>query len=201
MRVVTIGSFLGMCLISTTFARAERIIPSAEQTTVLRGTADVNDGVRVVSGKTDATGHGPITYYYVPFQNGTFSLAWKVDKEQKVLFVFDGKSNGKATHALKVYVNGAPTKRSHEDTLTLVTYDGSTREKKKAKLVRHKHHADAGKWHKINVTFKDDQATVVVDRKTITVTSERFRQSIEKCGIGHFSATLQTKDVKIDKRN
>ena len=40
---------------------AERIIPSAEQTTVLRGTADVNDGVRVVSGKTDATGHGSIT--------------------------------------------------------------------------------------------------------------------------------------------
>ena len=61
MRVVTIGSFLGMCLNSTTFARAERIIPSAEQTTVLRGTADVNDRVRVVSGKTDATGHGSIT--------------------------------------------------------------------------------------------------------------------------------------------
>ena len=185
--------------LSAALAQAEEIIPSAEQATVLRGTAEVNDGIRAVTGGTDDTGHGPITYYHVPFQGGTFSLAWKVDKEQKVLFVFDGKANGKATHALKVYVNGAPSKRSNEDTLTLVTYDGSTREKKNAKLVRHKHHADARKWHEISVTFQGNLATVVVDRKTFTVTSERFRESIEKCGIGHFSETLQTKDVKIDK--
>lgn len=160
----------------------------------------MKDGIHTVTGKTDATGHGPITYYHIPFQDGTFSLSWKVHKEQKVLLVFDGKSNGKATHALKVYVNGAPTKRSNEDTLTLVTYDGSTKDKKKARLVRYNHHADAGKWHEISVTFKGNQATVVVDSKTFTVTSERFSESIEKSGIGHFSETLQTKDVKIDKR-
>jgi hypothetical protein len=38
-----------MCLISAAFARAEEIISSAEQTTVLRGTAEVNDGIRAVT--------------------------------------------------------------------------------------------------------------------------------------------------------
>ena len=200
MRILTIGVLPALCLFSAGLVQAEEIIPNAEQTTVLRGTARVSDGIRAVSGETDATGHGPITYYSVPFDEGTFSLSWKVDKEQSVVFVFDGKRNGKATHVLKVYVNGGPSKRSNENTLTLVTYDGSTRQKKKAKVVTHKHHADAGQWHEISVTFKGNQATVVVDRKIFTVTSERLRESIEKCGIGHSLGTLQTKDVKIDKR-
>jgi len=198
MRIVTIVSLVGLCMISA--MQAEDIIPGAEQTTLLRGTAEVNDGIRSVTGETDATGHGPITYYNVPFDEGTFSLSWTVKKEQSVAFVFDGKRNGKATHVLKVYVNGGPSRRCNENTLTLVTYDGSTRQKKKAKVVTHKHHADAGKWHEISVTFKGNQATIVADRKTFMVTSARLRESIEKCGIGHSLGTLQTKDVKIDKR-
>ena len=67
-------------------------------------------------------------------------------------------------------------------------------------MVTHRHHADAGQWHEISVTFIGNQATVVVDRKIFTVTSERLRESIEKCGIGHSLETLQTKGVKIDKR-
>jgi hypothetical protein len=31
------------------------------------------------------------------------------------------------------------------------------------------------------------------------VTSDKLRQPIEKCAIGHFLKTLQTKDVKIHK--
>jgi hypothetical protein len=200
MRVLSIGFLPALCFLSAGFAQAEEIVPNADQTTLLRGTARVSDGVRAVTGETDTTGHGPITYYNVPFDEGTFSLSWKVEKEQSVAFVFDGKRNGKATHVLKVYVNGGPSKRSNENTLTLVTYDGSTRDKKKAKVVTHKHHADAGQWHEISVTFKGNQATVVVDRKTFTVTSERLRESVEKCGIGHSQETLHTKDVKIDKR-
>ena len=53
---------------------------------------------------------------------------------------------------------------------------------------------------KASVAFKGNQATVVVDWKTFTVTSERFRAPVEKCGVGHSLDTLQTKDVKIDKR-
>ena len=198
MRIMTFGSLVGLCMLSA--IQAEEIIPSVEQTTLLRGTVELSDTVRAVTGETDATGHGPITYYNVPFNEGTFSLSWKVEKEQSVAFVFDGKRNGKATHVLKVYVNGGPSKRSNENTLTLVTYDGSTRQKKKAKVVTNEHHADAGQWHDIIVTFQGNQATVVVDRKTFTVTSERFRESVEKCGVGHSLGTLHTKDVKIDKR-
>jgi hypothetical protein len=200
MRVLTIGILPALCFLSAGFAQAEEIIPDTGQTTLLRGTARVSDGIRAVTGETDATGHGPITYYNVPFDEGTFSLSWKVEKEQSVAFVFDGKRNGKATHVLKVYVNGGPSKRSNENTLTLVTYDGSTRQKKKAKVVTHRHHADAGQWHEISVTFIGNQATVVVDRKIFTVTSERLRESIEKCSIGHSLETLQTKGLKIDKR-
>jgi hypothetical protein len=111
----------------------------------------------------------------------------------------DGKANGKATHALKVYFNGSPTKNSTEDDLTLVTYDGSTAEKKKATIERHKYHADAGKWHEVSVTFEGNDATVVVGRKTYTVTSERFLEPFEKIGVGHFSGTLETKELKLDK--
>jgi hypothetical protein len=111
----------------------------------------------------------------------------------------DGKANGKATHALKVYFNGSPTKNSTEDDLTLVTYDGSTAEKKKATIERHKYHADAGKWHEVSVTFEGNEATVVVGRKTYTVTSERFLEPFEKIGVGHFSGTLETKELKLDK--
>jgi hypothetical protein len=55
------------------------------------------------------------------FKTARSLYSWKVDQEQKVLFVFDGKSNEKATHALKVYVNGVPTKCSHEDTKRGIT--------------------------------------------------------------------------------
>jgi hypothetical protein len=116
-----------------------------------------------------------------------------------VVIVFYGLGNVKATHSLKVYVNGGPTKNGNADTLTLLTYDGSTKEKKKAKIARHKHHAEAGQWHKTSVTFEDNKATVVIDGRTFTVSSDKLRQPIEKFGVAHTWGTLHTKDVKIDK--
>ena len=89
--------------------------------------------IRVVSGEQDSTGHGPITYYQVPFREGTFSASWKVEKEQSVAFIFDAANQGKATHLLKVIVNGGPGTKSRSDHLTLITYDGSSRAKKKAR--------------------------------------------------------------------
>lgn len=53
-------------------AVAEVIVPTEEQTILLRGSAEVRRGVRTVAGSVDATGHGPITYYTVPFKRGTF---------------------------------------------------------------------------------------------------------------------------------
>ena len=100
MRVLTVGFLLGLCILPSGLAQAEKIIPSADQTTVLRGICLTSDGIRAVTGETAATGHGPITYYNVSFDEGTFSLSWKVEKEQSVAFIFDGKRNGKSTHVL-----------------------------------------------------------------------------------------------------
>ncbi len=197
MRHITIVILLNLGIANSSFLQAEDIVPTAEQTIAKGGSVEVADGIRSITGETDATGHGPITYYHVPFQEGTFSLSWKVEKNQKFLLVFDGKPDGKATHALKVYFNGGPLKRSKENDLTLITYDGSTREKKKAKIIKHEYHAVSGKWHEVRVTFKGDKATVVVGRKKYSVTSDRFLEPIEKSGVGHFSGTLQTKDVII----
>lgn len=197
MRYRTIGILLILCLMDTSSLRAEEIVPGEEQTTSKGGAVEIVDGIRSITGEADETGHGPITYYHVPFQNGTFSLSWRVEKEQKFLLVFDGKPNGKATHALKVYFNGGPSKKSKEDDLTLITYDGSTKEKKKAKIIKYEHHADAGEWHQVSVTIQDNEATVLFGRKKYTVTSDRFLEPIEKSGVGHFAGTLQTKDVKI----
>ena len=183
-------------------AVAEVIVPTEEQTILLRGSAEVRQGVRAVTGSVDATGHGPITYYTIPFQRGTFSLSWKSSNEDRVAFVFDGKANGKATHILKVYVNGSPsTKKLEQDTLTLITYDGSSKETKKATIEKFGHHASGNQWHQLMATFDGSEATVVVDKKSFVVASKRFRESIEKCGVTHFSGVLETRDVQVRKFN
>ena len=96
-----------------------------------------------------------------------------------------------------MFINGALGKIDHSDSLTLITYDDSTTQKKKAKLIRHKYHVDAGQWHTASVTFSSNEATVTIDEKTFTTTSERFRDPIEKCGAMHQAGTLETKNIKI----
>ncbi len=96
-------------------SKAAEITPSAEQTTLLRDTLKESGKIRVVSGKQDSTGHGPITYYQVPFREGTFSASWKVEKVQSVAFIFDARNQGKATHLLKIYVNGGPGTKSRRN--------------------------------------------------------------------------------------
>jgi len=191
---------LVILVFATSFAHATDIIPTQAQTKLLRGVSSQKNGIRYVQGSKghapDDT-HGPMTYYAVPFRGGTFSLAWKVDAEQTVVLVFDSKPNGKATHALKVFINGSPGKIDHSDSLTLITYDDSTTQKKKAKITRHKYHVDAGQWHTASVTFSSNEATVTIDGKTFTSTSERFRDPIETCGVMHQVGTLETKNIKI----
>jgi len=185
---------------ATSIAHATDIIPTEAQTKLLRGVASQKNGSRLVqaSARNDPDDtHGPMTYYCVPFRGGTFSLAWKVDTEQTVVLVFDGKTNGKATHALKVFVNGAPGKRDRSDSLSLITYDGSSKQKKKAKITSHEYHADPGQWHTASVTFSGDKATVTIDDQIFTTTSERFRDTIEKCGVMHRTGILQTKNTRI----
>lgn len=179
--------------------QAAEITPNAEQTTLLRGMLKQSGKIRVVSGKEDSTGHGPITYYQVPFREGTFSASWKVEEEQSVAFIFDAPKQGKATHLLTVYVNGGPGTKSRQNHLTLITYDGSTQKKKKAKVVRNNHHATPGEWHQISVNIAGDKATVIIDGKEFTTTSARFSEGIDKIGVAHSTGDLQTKQVKISK--
>ena len=178
---------------------AAEITPNAEQTTLLRGVLKQSGKTRVVSGEPDSTGHGPITYYQVPFREGTFSASWKVKGEKSVTFILDGAPQGKATHLLKVIVNGGPGSKSRTNHLTLITYDGSTRKKKKAKVVRNNHHAAPGEWHQISLDIAGDQATVIIDGKQFSATSARFSEGIDKIGVAHSSGDLQTKQVKIRK--
>ena len=188
-----------LCLLTLQPGQAEEIIPNAGQTKLLRGTLKQDADTRVVSGEQDSTGHGPITYYQVPFREGTFSASWKVEGEKSVTFVFDGTPQGKATHLLKVIVNGGPGSKNRTDHLTLITYDGSTRQKKKAKVVRNNHHAAPGEWHQISVNVAGDQARVLVDGKEFSATSARFSEGIEKIGVAHSSGVLHTKQVRIRK--
>ena len=96
------------------------------------------NGVRSITGTRESfeehNNHGPMTYYNVPFNDGAFSCSLKLEEKNYLILVFDGKGNGKATHAFKVYINGGPNRNDKADTLTLLTYDGSTKEKRKRKL-------------------------------------------------------------------
>lgn len=190
--------FLFVLLVSN--LNSEIIYPSKDQTKILRGEATVENGLRLVTGGTDHTGHGPITYYNVPFHEGSFSLSWKLDQEQKTLFVFDTNKNDMQRHILKVYVNGSNNKKeTSADTLTLITYDGSTASKKNARITKHKFHAPIGQWNDIKVTFNNREAIVTINDSTFKVQSDRFEEGIENCGIGHFTNRLFTKDVSILK--
>jgi hypothetical protein len=114
------------------------IKPAAEQTVTLRGEVTEENGVRSITGTRESfeehNNHGPMTYYNVPFNDGAFSCSLKLEEKNYLILVFDGKGNGKATHAFKVYINGGPNRNDKADTLTLLTYDGSTKKKRKRKL-------------------------------------------------------------------
>ena len=66
------GAVLGMLVAcgSNVLANLEVVRPSEKQTLLLRGSADVSRGIRTVTGSVDATGHGPVAYYTVPFRRG-----------------------------------------------------------------------------------------------------------------------------------
>ena len=178
---------------------AEEIIPTKEQIVQHRGTSSIKDGIRTQTGELDETNHGPISLYNIPFQDATVSFSWKVDKEQKVMFLLDGKRNGKATHHLKVYFNGRPGIKSKSDMLTIMTYDGSTKAKKKATFNNNKYHAKPGEWHKTLITIEGNKVTVVINDKTFTATSDKFLEGTERIGIGNYTGSIYTKNFKIIK--
>jgi len=194
---------LFLTTLSSTFA--QEINPTGEQITIKWGNVSVEDGVRkVVSTEAEYhehNTHGPITYYHVPFTDGTFSLSWKRDLPQKINLVFETEENGKPSHLFKVFINGRPTKdHTTNDVISFVTYasiPGSR--KKKATVTTEKHHAEAGEWHTTSVTFADNVVTIRVNDETFTIEDDRLRNQVIKCGIGHIWGTLETKDVTVTK--
>jgi hypothetical protein len=192
-------------LITLGFVSAQEIKPKDEQITIKWGNVSEEGGVRkVVSTEEEYhehNTHGPITYYHVPFTDGTFSLSWKRDLPQKINLVFETEENGKPTHLFKVFINGRPIKdNATNDVISFVTYasiPGSR--KKKATVTTEKHHAEAGEWHTTSVTFADNVATIRVDGKTFTIEDDRLRNKVMKCGVGHIWGSLETKDVTVTK--
>ena len=186
-------------------ASAQEIKPTEEQTSIKWGNVSEEGGVRkVVSTEEEYhehNTHGPITYYHVPFTDGTFAFSWKRDLPQKINLVFETEENGKPTHLFKVFINGRPTKdNATYDVISFVTYESiSGSQKKKATVTTEKHHAEAGEWHNTSVTFADKVATIRVDGKTFTIEDDRLRNQVIKCGIGHIWGTLETKDVTVTK--
>ena len=115
-------------LASASFANAQEIIPAGEQISIKWGRVSEENGVRkVVSTEAEYNAHrkhGPITFYHVPFTNGTFSLSWKRDLPQKMNLVFETEDNGKPTHLFKVFINGTPNKDTAKtDVISFVTYE------------------------------------------------------------------------------
>ena len=195
----TLFSILFILILNSASAE-EVIIPTKDQIDQHRGTSSTKDGVRTQTGELDETNHGPISLYNIPFKDATISFSWKVDKEQKIMFLLDGKRNGKATHHLKVYFNGRPGIKSKSDMLTIMTYDGSTKAKKKATFNNNKYHAKPGQWHKTSITIQGNKVTVVINGKTFTATSEKFLEGTERIGIGNYTDSIYTKDFKIIKK-
>ena len=195
--------FIALMTLSVT--SAQEIKPEGEQVRIKWGRVSEENGIRkVVSTQEEYQAHnqhGPITYYHVPFTNGTFSLLWKRDLPKKINLVFQTEENGQPVHLFKVFINGTPTKNYEKtDVVSLVIYSpipGS--KKKKAKVTTKKYHAEAENWHKTSVTFKDSVATVRINDQTFSIEDERFRKKIARCGVGHIWGTLETKNVTIKK--
>ena len=187
------------------FADAVEVNPVDEQISMKWGRVNESHGVRkVLSTEVEYNAHnrhGPITFYEVPFDNGTFSLSWKRDLPQKINLVFETEEDGKATHLFKVFVNGTPNKdHSKTNVISLVTYESIAGSKKKKATVRtEKYHAEAGKWHTASVAFDGNVATIRVDDETYIVKDDRFRREVIKCGVGHIWGSLETKNVIITK--
>ena len=74
-----LSAFLLMLLVSASFASAQEVKPTDEQTTIKWGKVSEDNGVRkVVSTEAEYNSHnrhGPITYYHLPFSNGTFAFS------------------------------------------------------------------------------------------------------------------------------
>jgi hypothetical protein len=194
-----------ICVLPAFFADAVEVNPVGDQVSMKWGRVNESHGVRkVLSTEVEYNAHnrhGPITFYEVPFDNGTFSLSWKRDLPQKINLVFETEEDGKATHLFKVFVNGTPNKdHSKTNVISLVTYESIAGSKKKKATVRtEKYHAEAGKWHTASVAFDGNVATIRVDDETYIVKDDRFRREVIKCGVGHIWGSLETKNVIITK--
>jgi len=179
---------------------SEEIIPSESQIQVLRGKMSVSEGIQTTSAsQTSDDSHGAVTYYKIPFNEGTFSFSWKVDQKQGVTLILDSKPNGKDTHICKVIMDGTVGKKTKQNVVTMMTYNGSTREKKTAQKKVEPLAFIAGQWNITSITVEGDKATVHINDNSFTMTSELFKRQIMKVGIGTGKGTIFTKDVIVNK--
>lgn len=180
-------------------ASAEVIIPTLDQIQVDRGTGSMENGVFTQSqiGESKRT---VFSVYRIPFKDGSISFTWKVDHEQPIPLILDGPPNGKGTHNLLMRFNGGHAKDNRMDRLSITTFDGSTKERKRFQNHSFDHHAKPGQWHRTTITIEENKVTVVINEKNFMVTSEKLRTGTRRFCIGHKIGSLQIKDLKLIKK-
>lgn len=179
-------------------AYAEEVIPSKDQIVQNKGISSIKDGIRTQT-QEEGSSRTVFSIYKIPFVEGTISFSWKVDEEQTVLVLIDGKPNGKGTHNLMIKFNGGHRKDNKIDRLGITTFDGSTKARKRFKPHSFDHHAKPGQWHKTSISIEANQVRVVVNDKTFSVTSDKLRGGSRRFCIGHTIGSLHIKEMKLIK--
>lgn len=179
---------------------AEEIIPSEDQIEQHKGTSSTKDGIRTQTQDAGST-RTIFSVYRIPFKEGSVSFTWKVEQEQTIPFLVDGKPNGKATHNLLIRFNGGHRGDDGIDRLGITTFDGSTNERKRFQADSFDHHAKPGQWHKTSITIKGNKVTVVINGKSFTATSEKLREGSNRFCIGNKIGSRHIKDLKLVKVN
>lgn len=190
MAVVTCESLLG----------ADVEMLSLDLMKVMRGECVATDDVLTINTATGkkATGShaGVMAYFKAPFNEGKISFEWKLAKQGSWCFLIDNKPNGKATHALKVITNGNK-KISKKPGHLVLTYDGSTRKKKKAKKYNFGEVIKTEAWNTFEMSIEGNRCLIKVNDQDFEVVSDKFTDPFFRFGLGN-DMSMQVRSMKVD---
>jgi hypothetical protein len=168
--------------------RSNAVKPTSAQRRILRGEMTEVEGILNVTGSQASfskhQNHGPITFYDVPFTDGTFSIEWNHELAQTVTCVFDTEIDGKREHVMKL--------RFESETLWCISYSGG-----KAQITKHPFVTKPNVWHNTQVQFKGQTVSVIIDGQTFEYTAPTLSQRKITSGITHGWGTLSIKNTLI----
>lgn len=137
-----------------------------------------------------------MAYFNVPFKEGKISFEWKLAYEGSWCFLIDNKPNKKATHALKVITNGNK-KLSKKPGHLVMTYDGSTAKKKKAKKYNFGEAMKTQGWSTFEISIEGNRCFIQVNDQVFTVVSDKLTEPLFRFGLGN-DMSMQVRSMKMD---